>query len=108
MPLVSFYPSSQASDSHRRRCPLPLENTVHYRVGFTPEREPSAEPTANRLSALETIPLTVGLPDQGGVRPMLDQVEHWASELLDPATRDDPASYVQSFRRPAPLHGWYG
>ena len=66
-----------------------LAEKGHYRLGFTPEREPSAAPTANRLSMLETIPITVGIPDLGGVRPMLDQVEHWASELLDPATRDN-------------------
>ncbi len=66
-----------------------LAENNHYAVGFTPERELAAAPSSNRLSVLETIPLTVGLPDKGGVRPMLDQVEHWASELLEPATRDN-------------------
>ncbi len=67
-----------------------LAEIHHHRLAFTPEREPPAAASdANRLSVLETTPLTVGIPDLGGVRPMLDQVEHWASELLDPATRDN-------------------
>lgn len=63
-----------------------LAEKGQYRVGFTPE-PPGASPTP-RLTTLEIMPLTAGVSDLGGVRAMVEQVEHWAAELLDPGRGD--------------------
>lgn len=65
-----------------------LAEKKHYHLGTTQERAAAAPSMANPLSSLETIPLTAGVSDKGGLASLIAQTEHWAGELLDPATRD--------------------